>query len=70
MAGTDITTAQANLDAANAAYLVAVNSLSYTIGNRAKTNQKIKDLREEITHWSSVVQNLTRGGIPVRGITG
>jgi hypothetical protein len=69
MAGTDITTAQANLDAANDAYLVALKSKSYTIGSRSKTNQEIRELRDDITHWSGVVQRLTRGGIPVRGIT-
>ncbi len=69
MAGVTEAIAQANLDAANAAYLKAVDALSYTIGNRSKANQRIKDLREEVMHWSAVVTSKSRGGILVRGIT-
>lgn len=60
---------QANLDAANDAYAVAVNSHQYTVGNRSKTNQKIKELREEIQFWSGEIAKASRGGISIRGIT-
>lgn len=60
---------QTNLDAANGAYAVAVNSHQYTVGNRSKTNQRIKELREEIQFWSGEIAKANRGGISVRGIT-
>jgi hypothetical protein len=60
---------QVNLDAANDAYAVAVNSQQYTVGNRSKTNQKVKELREEITFWSGEIAKANRGGILIRGIT-
>ncbi len=60
---------QVNLDAANAAYAVALNSQQYTVGNRSKTNQRIKELREEIQFWSGEIAKTNRGGIRVRGIT-
>ena len=60
---------QTNLDLANAAYAKAVNAAQYTIGNRSKTNQNIKTLREEIQFWSGELLKAQRGGITVRGIT-
>ncbi len=66
-----LTTAEmeANLTLANTAYASAVNASQYSIGNRAKTNQRIKDLREEIQFWSGEIAKASRGGIKVRGIT-
>lgn len=60
---------QTNLDAANDAYAVAVNSHQYTVGNRSKTNQRVKELREEIQFWSGEIEKKNRGGILIRGIT-
>lgn len=60
---------ETNLSLANAAYAKAVKAAQYTIGNRSKTNQDIKKLREEITHWSGAIDKAQRGGIRVRGIT-
>ena len=60
---------QTNLDAANDAYAVAVNSQQYTVGNRSKTNQRVKELREEIQFWSGEIAKKNRGGIQIRGIT-
>ncbi len=60
---------QTNLDLANAAYAKAVKASQYTIGNRSKTNQDIKKLREEIQFWSGELAKSQRGGILVRGIT-
>jgi hypothetical protein len=66
-----LTTAEmeTNLANANTAYAVALNSQQYTVGNRSKTNQKVKELREEITFWSGQIAKANRGGISVRGIT-
>jgi hypothetical protein len=69
MAGLTQAQAQANLDAANAAYLKAVNARSYGVINKTKVNQELKALREDIMHWSAVVESKTRGGIQVRGMT-
>jgi DNA anti-recombination protein RmuC len=60
---------ETNLTLANNAYAKAVNSLQYTIGNRSKSNQRIRDLREEIRFWSGEIAKTNRGGISVRGIT-
>jgi hypothetical protein len=60
---------QINIDLANTAYAAAVNSAQYTIGNRSKTNQDIKKLREEIQFWTGELAKVQRGGIAVRGIT-
>jgi hypothetical protein len=60
---------QANLDAANAAYLVAVNSAQYTIGNRSKSNQDLNKLQKAIQFWSGEIAKANRGGIRIRGIT-
>ncbi len=60
---------QTNLDAANSSYAVAVNSQAYTVGNRSKTNQRLKELRQEIQFWSGEIAKKNRGGIQVRGIT-
>jgi len=66
-----LTTAEmeTNLSLANTAYAAAVTAAQYTIGNRSKTNQKIKDLREEIQFWNGEIAKKSRGGIKVRGIT-
>jgi hypothetical protein len=40
---------EAQLAAVNAAYLKAVKSASYTIGDRAVQHQKLEDLRNEIS---------------------
>jgi DNA anti-recombination protein RmuC len=66
-----LTTAQmqTNLDAANDAYAIAVNSQQYTVGNRSKTNQRLKELRQEIQFWSGEIAKAERGGIRMRGIT-
>ncbi len=66
-----LTTAEmeTNLASANTAYAAALNSQQYTVGNRSKTNQRIKDLREEITYWTGEIAKAGRGGILVRGIT-
>ncbi len=60
---------QTNLDLANAAYAKAVKASQYTIGNRSKSNQRIRELREEIQFWSGELSKSQRGGIAVRGIT-
>ncbi len=60
---------QVNIDLANAAYAKAVKAAQYTIGNRSKTNQDIKKLREEIQFWTGELAKVQRGGIQVRGIT-
>lgn len=60
---------QTNLDAANDAYAVATNSQQYTVGNRSKTNQRLKELRQEIQFWSGEIAKKNRGGIQIRGIT-
>lgn len=60
---------QTNLDLANAAYAKAVKAAQYTIGNRSKSNQRVKELREEIQFWSGELSKSQRGGIAVRGIT-
>lgn len=60
---------ETNLAAANAAYAVALNSQQYTVGNRSKTNQRVKELRDEITFWNGEIAKKARGGIQVRGVT-
>jgi hypothetical protein len=66
-----LTTAEmeTNLTLANAAYQKALKALQYTTGNRSKTNQKVKDLREEMQYWSGAIAKAGRGGISLRGIT-
>lgn len=64
-----ITEMEANLTSANTAYTVALNSQQYTVGNRSKTNQRVKELREEIQYWSGEIAKKSRGGIQIRGIT-
>ena len=65
-----LTTAEmeTNLASANTAYATALSSHQYTIGNRSKTNQRIKELREEIQFWSGEIAKANRGGIRIRGI--
>jgi hypothetical protein len=60
---------EANLTLANDAYAKAVKAAQYATGNRSKTNQRIKDLREEIQFWSGEIAKTERGGIQIRGIT-
>jgi len=60
---------ETNLANANTAYAAALNSQQYTVGNRSKTNQRVKELREEITFWTNQIAKANRGGIPIRGIT-
>lgn len=60
---------ETNLTLANDAYAKAVKAAQYATGNRSKTNQKIKDLREEIQFWSGEISKKSRGGIQVKGIT-
>ncbi len=67
--GLSATQIQTNLDLANTAYAKAVKAAQYTIGNRSKTNQNIKTLREEIQFWSGELSKASRGGIAIRGIT-
>ena len=67
--GLSATQIQTNLDLANAAYATAVKAAQYTIGNRSKTNQNLKTLRDEIQFWSGQLSKAKRGGIIVRGIT-
>ena len=69
MAGITLAQAQANLDAANTALLAAMSVKSYTIAGRSKTNQDINALQAQVEFWSAKVTELTRGGIPIRGIT-
>ncbi len=60
---------ETNLANANTAYATAFNSQQYTIRNKSKTNQRVKELRDEITYWSGQIAKKNRGGIPIRGIT-
>lgn len=60
---------ETNLTLANDAYAKAVKTQQYTIGNRSKSNQRLKELREEIQFWSGEIAKASRGGIAVRGIT-
>ncbi len=66
-----LTTAEmeTNLANANTAYAAALNSQQYTIGNRSKTNQRVKELRDEIQFWTGEIAKKNRGGILIRGIT-
>jgi hypothetical protein len=73
MAGLTLAEAQANLDAANAAYPKALEAESYNEGTRGLRRDPEKIL-EAIKHWDSEVRRLTArgngsGGPTVRAAT-
>lgn len=61
MAGMTLADAQANYDAALAAYQAAVSVQSYSIKDRSKTNHNITALREEMVFWSNQIAALAGG---------
>ena len=73
MAGLTLAQAQANLTAANAALLKAMDVAAYTIsggsGSRSKTNQNIDALQRQVEYWDGQVKKLSRGGMRIVGAT-
>lgn len=62
----DITTAQANLAAATAAYTRALEAKSYMFqtanGMRSVTNHDVDKLRDEMVYWQNIVNSLLGRG--------
>lgn len=56
-------------DAAYNAWLKAVNSAQYSIGNRSKTSQQIDKLWDQVDRLEAKIVKANRGGIQLRGIT-
>lgn len=56
-------------DAAYNAYLKAVNSAQYAIGNRSKTSQQVDKLWEQVEKLDAKIARVERGGPQVRGMT-
>lgn len=73
MAGLTLAQAQANLEAANTAYMAALEAESFSIsdGNasRSVSRPDLDRLQKAIDYWEKRVGRLSRGGIPVRGAT-
>lgn len=42
---------------------------SYTIGGRSLSRAHAREIRENITYWNDMVQQLSRGGIAIKGGT-
>jgi hypothetical protein len=65
--------AEANLVAANAAYLVALNSQAYSIAGRSKSNHDIEKMRLQVVYWEERVASLSsvsvRRPTRIKGIT-
>ena len=73
MAGLTLVQLEANLAAANAAYLVALNSQSYSVPGRSKSNHEIEKMRQQVEYWERRVAQAggesIRGPIKIKGIT-
>ena len=69
MAGIDLTIASQQLSEALTELSNARKALSYTIGNRSKANQRVNDANRDVQRWNNIVNNLSRGGPQIRGIT-
>jgi predicted secreted hydrolase len=73
VAGLTLAQLEANLAAANAAYLVALNSQSYSVAGRSKANQEIEKMRIQVEYWERRVAlaggETVRGPIKIKGIT-
>ncbi len=59
MAGMTQAKAQAAYDAAEAAYLRAVNYQSYSIAGRSISRQRIEDLRNDMEYWDNKLKEFT-----------
>ncbi len=64
-----VTQLEAARDVTYNAYLKAVDSAQYTIGNRSKSNQQIEKLWEQIEKLDAKIARVNRGGPELRGIT-
>lgn len=69
MAGIALTTAEAKLTEYLDAETAVLSGQSYSIGGRSLTRANLREIREGILYWNSMVQRLDRGGIKVRGAT-
>lgn len=69
MAGITLAQAEAKLTLWMDAEDRVASGQSYTINGRSLTRANLKEIRETITYWNSMVQRLTRGGVRVGGIT-
>lgn len=64
MTGITLAQAQAQLDAFLAANLAVSRGQAYQIGQRSFRRADLKEIRESITYWNSMVVQLTPGGGP------
>ncbi len=69
MPGIDLTIATQQLTEALTELSKARKAQSYTVGNRSKENQRVRDANADVTKWNNLVSNLSRGGPQIRGIT-
>lgn len=63
----DQATAQAHLDAWNAADLAIANGKSYTIGNRQLTRADAQEVRDQRTYWQREVKAAAARASGIRG---
>lgn len=73
MAGIDLTYAQAQLTAYQTAETAVLKGQAYQMGQRSMRLPDLKEIRDGITYWDGMVQQLTansgRRGIRLRGAT-
>ncbi len=69
MAGITLAQAEAQLTTWIAASTAVAGGQEYSIKDRSLTRTDAKEIRENITYWNSMVKQLDRGGIRVRGVT-
>ena len=69
MAGITLDQAEAQLASWLAASTAVASNQSYSIAGRSYTRADAQYLESMITFWDRRVNKLTRGGIPVRGVT-
>lgn len=68
----DLATATAQRDDALARLEAARKASAYSTTSRSKTNQALKELRDDLDHWQRVVNDLTRaaaGSTRAPGVT-
>ena len=67
MSAVTLAQAQAQLAAYLEAERKVLDNQSYVIGTRAFTLANLSEVRKGIGYWSSLVDQLQRGGVRIRG---
>jgi hypothetical protein len=69
MSGITLTQAEAHLSDALSALTKAREATRYKTGGGNEVERDLKQLREEVKYWDSMVKRLSRGGLRIRGGT-